>query len=114
MSRRRDPWADEFQWAQTICAKLGCTVERSTAAYEIAKVKGHGVALVIYPHKTTAGHQHARVRDNNSKDRAAAKMVMSALDAGQGLPQPLQDRIRFSCTFSSRTNMRPIFKAMGI
>lgn len=114
MSRNRDEWADEFKWATTICQNHGCTVTRSTAQYEIAKVIGPGVALVIYPHRTTAGNRHARVRDNNSKDKAAAEKVLTALDHGEGLEQPLQDRIRFSCIFSRHMNMVPVFKRMGI
>lgn len=111
---KRDPWKDEKAWAEQICTPLGYTVTPSTAAYEIAKVHGPGVALVIYPHKTSASHHHARVRDNNSKDKAAAERVMKALDQGEGLPQPIQDEIRFSCTFSRHNNMRPIFKAAGL
>jgi hypothetical protein len=113
VARTRDPWKDEKIWAHLICAPFACTVTSSTAQYEIAKVNGPGVALVIYPHKTSSGHHHARVRDNNSKDKAAAERIMKALDEGEGLPQPLQDRIRFSCTFSRHMNMRPVFKRMG-
>jgi hypothetical protein len=86
-----------------ICGPLGCAVERSSADYEIAKVKGDGVSLVIYPHRTTAGNHHARVRDNGSKNKLQADRVMVALDTGAGLPEKEADRIRFSCTFSAKT-----------
>lgn len=99
---KKQPWSDEFGWATEICSLLGCTVERSQARYEIAKVKGEGVSLVIYPHKTTAGNHHARVRDNGSKSPEIASRVMIALDKGEGLPEKLADRIRFSCTFSAK------------
>jgi hypothetical protein len=49
--RQVDEWARERAWASTICAAYGCAVERSAAAYEIAKVHGDGVSLVIYEHK---------------------------------------------------------------
>lgn len=104
------PWKQEIEWAARICSQLGCEVERSTADYEIAKVKGSGVSLVIYPHKTTAGHHHARVRDNGSKNRLQAGRVMAALDAGEGLPEKEADRVRFSCTFSAK---KPIRTAVG-
>jgi len=96
------PWAQEVDWAMQICTQLGCTVERSAADYEIAKVKGDGVSLVIYPHKTTAGHHHARVRDNGSKNPVRAAEVMTALNGGHGLPEKDAERVRFSCTFSFR------------
>lgn len=109
MPDRRHPWQDEIDWATTICAALSCTVEISTADYEIAKVKGPGVSLVIYPHKTSARNHHARVRDNGSKDKRAADRVMQSLHDGVGLPQPLADRVRFSCTFSQK-NAGRIFR----
>lgn len=101
MGAKREPYATEFGWAVTICAPLGCTVERSAAMYEVAKVKGDGVALVIYPHRTTAGHYHLRVRDNNSKDKAKAARVLQALDDGEGLPEKDRKRVQYFCTFSS-------------
>lgn len=97
------PWQREFDWATKICSKHGCEVERSTAQYEIAKVKGNGVSLVIYPHRTTSGHYHVRVRDNGSKDRQSAGSVMAALNAGDGLPEKEAEYVRFSCTFTSKT-----------
>jgi hypothetical protein len=109
MSAKRHPWQDEIDWATAICAPLACTVELSAADYEIAKVNGAGVSLVIYPHKTSARNHHARVRDNGSKDKRAADRVMQALHDGQGLPQPLADRIKFSCTFSQK-NAGRIFR----
>lgn len=94
------PWAQEVDWATQICGHLDCTVERSAADYEIAKVKGDGVSLVIYPHKTTAGNRHARVRDNGSKNAVRAAEVMTALNGGHGLPQKEAEKVCFSCTFT--------------
>lgn len=99
---KREPWKDEFEWATAVCAPLGCTVERSTAMFEIAKVKGDGVSLVIYPHRTTAGHYHARVRNNGSKNPEQAQRVMTALDNGEGLPEQVAQRVRGSCTFQHK------------
>lgn len=101
MKKRQHPWQTEIDQATAICAPLGCVVAISNHDYEIATVKGDGVQLVIYPHTVkSTRNQHARVRDNGSKDKARAKRVMSALNNGEGLPQPDADRIRFSCTFS--------------
>lgn len=96
------PYQREFDWAVTICAPFGCVVERSSAMFEIAKVKGDGVSLVIYPHKTSANNYHARVRDNGSKDKAKALQVMIALDHGLGLPEKEAQIVRFSCTFTRK------------
>jgi hypothetical protein len=100
VKKRALPWQREVDWATQIAGKLGCTVERSAADYEIAKVKCDGVSLVIYPHKTTAGHHHARVRDNGSKRPEFAARIMQALNSGEGLPDKDSEYVRFSCVFS--------------
>lgn len=107
MGKKREPWADEVSWATAICAPLGCSVVRSDANYEIAKVRGDGVSLVLYPHRTTAMNYHVRVRNNGSKDKAKAGRVMQALNRGEGLPEEIADQIRVSCTFSSHLKIRP-------
>lgn len=94
------PWQEEVDYATAICAPLGCTVERSSHDYEVATVRGDGVQLVIYPHKTTAGHHHARVRDNGSKDKPAARRVMLAMQSGEGLPDDTRWKVASFCTFS--------------
>lgn len=66
------------EWAKSV-EPFGCTVEPSPHAYEIAKVTGPGVALVIYPHKTPARAYNARVRNNNSKDIELARETIAAL-----------------------------------
>lgn len=104
-AKRALPWQQEVDWATAICLPLGCTVERSDADYEIAKVKGPGVALVIYQHRTTARNYHARVRNNGSKDAVRAADVMAALESGRGLPAEEAQRVCYSCTFSSKTRI---------
>jgi hypothetical protein len=98
---KRNPWQTEIDQATTICTPFGCKVAVSSHDYEIATVKGDGIQLVIYPHTVkSTRNQHARVRDNGSKDKARARLVMAALYDGRGLPQSEADRVRFSCTFS--------------
>lgn len=98
--RKPHPWQQKIDWARAICEPLGCSVDISIADYEIAKVKGDGVSLVIYPHKTSAGHHHVRTRDNGSKDKARARQIQAALKRADGLPASVAESIRFSCTFS--------------
>ncbi len=101
MSKRKHPWQREIDQATAICAPLGYVVVISNHDYEIATVKGDGVQLVIYPHTVSSTrNQHARVRDNGSKDKAKARRVMAALYTGEGLPKEEADLIHFSCTFS--------------
>src|ERR1700744_4085952 len=95
---KHEPWAQEVRWAKAICALLDCEVAPSTAMFELAKIKGDGISLVLYPHKTSASNYHIRVRDNGSKDKVKADRVMDALDHGDGLPKDEGDRVRFSCT----------------
>lgn len=103
------PWAYEVDAATRICASLGCTVERSSHAYEVAKIKGDGVSLILYPHRTGTGARHIRVRDNGSRDQVRSADVMNALDQGRGLPQSESDRIHFSCTFTRKMSLRRMF-----
>jgi hypothetical protein len=56
---------------------LGCKVEISQCTYEIAKVKGDGVSLVIYAHRSSNTY-NARIRDNGSKDKKAAAHAIAA------------------------------------
>ncbi|AKR55742.1 hypothetical protein XM25_08010 [Devosia sp. H5989] len=101
VSRR---WKDEFGFAKTICSKLGCTVEPSAHAYEIAKVKGEGISLVIYSHTTTSTrNKSARVRDNGSKDKEAARRVLLVLKNGEGLPDDVRERVSMLNTFHCKT-----------
>jgi len=104
MKKKRHPWQEEIDYATTICAKLGCTVELSSHDYEIATVKGEGVQLVIYPHKTSGtGNLSARLRDNGSKDKSKARHVMLAMKNGEGLPEEIRWKVATFNTFYAKT-----------
>lgn len=45
-------------------------------AWQLFKFKCDGVCLVFYPHKSTAGNRHVRVRDENSTNRGLAETLM--------------------------------------
>lgn len=101
---RAKKWQDEIDYARQICAPLGCAVEPSLHAYEIATVKGDGVQLIIYPHKTTGtGNVSARLRNNGSKDKAAARRVMIAMKNGEGLPEDIRWKVATFNTFYAKT-----------
>lgn len=80
VSKKREWQAGVPAWRELV-APYGCTVTKSAHAYEIAKVSGPGIALIIYPHAQgpTGGWHSARVRNNNSADREAARQVIAAL-----------------------------------
>lgn len=59
----------------------GCELFLSDAAYQVAKIVGPGVKLVIYPHRYTSG-QGLRIRDEASADKAKALEVMKATGIG--------------------------------
>jgi hypothetical protein len=108
-AKKENPWLREIGWASTICEPLGCEVaEADLSKYEIAKIKGDGVSLVIYPHTTSARNQHARVRDNGSKDKRKAALIMRAMDHGIGLSEADALHVRLSCTFSQK-NYSPLW-----
>ena len=74
-----EQWREPLLGWRQLVEPFACAVEPSPHAYEIAKVTGPGVSLIIYPHKTGSGHHHARVRNNGSKDVEGARQVIAAL-----------------------------------
>ena len=109
---KRRPWQTELDYAEAICAALDCTVTISTHAYEIATVKGEGVQLLIYPHKTSGtGNISARLRDNGSRDKAKARRVMLAMKNGEGLPEDIRWKVATYNTFYAKKLPNPVGKA---
>jgi hypothetical protein len=77
---RKYEWQYAIDHAVKVLTPFGFAVERSLADYEIAKVTGHGVSLVIYPHKVSStGNRHVRIRDNGSKDKTLAAHTIKAM-----------------------------------
>lgn len=102
--KKRVQWVDEVESAKIICEPLGCVVERSQHAYEIATIKGDGVSLLLYPHKVSSTHNvHVRARDNGSKSKERARQVLMALASGKGLPEETRWRVSTFCTFYCKT-----------
>lgn len=45
--------------------------------YELARLQGHGVSLMVYAHTTkTTGNKHARIRNDNSQNAARARHLI--------------------------------------
>lgn len=85
-------WSDDLRIAAKYCKQHGLTLELVDIQYQVAKIKGDDIKLVIYPHKTSSGHYHLRVRDESSKDKEKAIQHMYGLDIAAG----------FNCTFSHK------------
>lgn len=88
-------WSDELELAHGVAQAEGVKLLVSYHDYQVAKLVGEGVKLCIYPHKTSAGNHHLRVRDEGSKDKARAAAVARALDKSR----------EFWCTFSSHNQV---------
>ncbi|HHX6267731.1 TPA: hypothetical protein ACVGI0_006074 [Pseudomonas aeruginosa] len=82
----------EFQQAEKVMKGRGGRLEWSQHDYQAFTYFEPGVSLVSYPHKTTAGNRHLRVRDQGSKNKTLAAQLMVALDSRAG----------HTCTFSSK------------
>jgi hypothetical protein len=87
--RYKKEYAEEFRLAQSV---LGESVEWSPHDYEAFRYKDEDVSLVFYPHRTTAGNYHIRIRDNGSKNKQRAIELMQKLDSAAGN----------NCTFSRK------------
>lgn len=86
----RSYWESDLALAAPVLARHGCALEDVTADYQTARIVGDGVRLVIYPHRTSAGNYHLRLRDEGSAKPMAAIHVAKALDKAAG----------YNCTFS--------------
>lgn len=75
-------WATELELAYAFAQREGLTFQLSTAAYQVAKLTGDDVRIVIYPHRTkSTGNVSLRVRDENSRNTARADALLDAMDA---------------------------------
>lgn len=64
------------------------------ADYQAFVYQTEGVRLIFYPHKTSAGNQHIRVRDGGSKNKVRAQAILDVI----------QLDLATDCTFSQKNN----------
>ncbi|WP_454734261.1 hypothetical protein [Cupriavidus pauculus] len=94
-STNRDPnagkyqrhYAAEFQTAGRVLARFGQKSGQLVWGkndYEAFLYTEMGVRLVFYPHRTSAGNYHIRVRSQGSKQPKRATTLMSLLYIGAG------------------------------
>ncbi len=96
----KKPFKREFVMAELVLAPYGGKLEWSQNDYEAFRFTSPGVTLIFYPHKTSAGHHHIRIREQNSKSKALAHELMARLDVAAG----------HCCTFSSKHLQSAHFK----
>lgn len=96
----KNQYKEEFALAKSILKDEPGKLEWSKNDYQVFTYKEDGVTLVFYPHKTSAGHYHIRVRNQNSKDTEKARRLMILLDHGAGS----------NCTFTHKAGGLPTKK----
>lgn len=87
-------FAEEFELAKAALKPLGGEVYWVDHDYEAFRYKADGVLLIFYPHQTTAGNHHLRVRcAANSNIEAAAIAVKTILEAKKCIDCKFQAKI---------------------
>ena len=86
-------YSEEFDIAKEALKHTKGELNWADADYQAFIFRGPDVTLVFYPHKTSAGNYHLRVRNQNSKNKEKAVALMRRLDKATGS----------SCTFYSKT-----------
>lgn len=79
MYTQRRYFRDEFEKAKHRLAPLGGKVSPGVHDYEAFIYEADGIRLIFYPHKTSAGNHHIRVRKGGSCHPAKLKAAIFAL-----------------------------------
>ncbi len=87
-------YQDEFDMAKRVLTDSGVVgvMEWSNHDWQAFTFQADGLCLVFYPHKTTAGHHHIRVRDQGSKNHKQSHRLRKLLHRESGP----------NCTFSGK------------
>ena len=80
----RKLYQEEFDLAAKTLSGRNGALTWSTADYVAFVWWEPTVCLVFYPHKTSAGNYHIRVRDQSSYDKVLALKLMVLLDKAGG------------------------------
>lgn len=89
-SKDRKAWKRERAAAEARLAALGGRLDWSQHAYEVMRWEHKDLVLIFYPHRTTAGNYHIRIRTGRCSDRDLLRKCIHALAEN-------------SCTFSFPT-----------
>jgi hypothetical protein len=79
VSKERKLWAGVRDAAQTRLTGLSGKLVASDVQYEIMRWVHADLVLIFYPHKTSAGNYHVRVRAGRCTDRKLLRKCVMAL-----------------------------------
>jgi hypothetical protein len=85
LTKSQKPFAEYVRFLENFCKENNLTMELRELGfptYQIAKLTGDGVRLVVYPHKTTTNNVHTRIRNEGSTDIQRCQQLMET----SGLP----------------------------
>lgn len=85
-------YKEEFAQAQQILAGIEGELFRVNYDYESFRFKNKEVCIIFYPHRTSNGNYHIRVRDGGSSNKKLADDLMDKLYIESG----------YNCTFSKK------------
>lgn len=85
-------YREEFDLASQVLKGRNGSLDWSTADYVVFVWSEPTVCIAFYPHKTSAGNHHIRVRDHGSADKELAIRLMDDLDEAAG----------YNCTFTRK------------
>lgn len=71
-------WIDQIRKALWAANAQGIELKLSRSDYQLARIIGKGVRLVLYPHRSTSGNYHVRIRNENSSNKALAWAIVEA------------------------------------
>lgn len=96
LTKEQKKWSVEIAILREFAEREGLSVELRNPVhpeYQIARLTGEGVRLVVYPHTVSSTrNRHARVRNENSKDKSKAESILYRMGAFAG----------FNCTFNHK------------
>ncbi len=92
--KKRRGWQDEYDVAALVLKEEPGALEWATDDYVAFRYREPDVRIVFYPHRTSAGHYHLRIRDEGSKDKRRFATLAESLYVGSG----------FSCTFQMKNS----------
>lgn len=92
--KRKRAWQDEFDVAALVLKDEPGALEWAADDYVAFRYRESSARIVFYPHKTSAGHYHLRIRDEGSKDKPRFADLARRLYLGSG----------HTCTFSVKNS----------
>lgn len=72
-------WSVKLELARGVAEHYGCDILLTDAAYQIAKIQGDGINLVLYPHTNSNRVTNIRTRDEGSKNATRTLAIADAL-----------------------------------